>query len=158
MNYVAIEQLREKIQQETQQLIHCTQVWIKQGLFSIIARKGDYIYSYNLWVLNSNNDEQVVDTDEILSNNTLVNMPLGPQFYEELLKSLFPNSRGMKCYELYTLHLGIVKADIVAKNLKKLCAVWLSGTSEASSEENKRYSASGHWLLQRKSSKIEKLE
>jgi hypothetical protein len=111
---LAVEQLRKKIQQETRHLVHYAQERIKQDKHFILVRKGDFIYTYQLWVIYRN----FKDTFRgfcIRANDNLVATPLGPQFYEKLqqsmYRSLFPASRkveGMKCYELYTIHLELL--------------------------------------------------
>ncbi len=59
-------------------------------------------------------------------NSSLHNVPLGHRFYKELLRLLFPSqSQQMKCYELYTLYLGILPASIVSKNDRALIGLLL---------------------------------
>jgi hypothetical protein len=126
MDSLAVGQLREKIRQETRHLVHYSQERIKQGKHSILVRKGDFIYTYQLfWFISRNFKEFEFP---IHSNNDLATTPLGPQFYEKFqqyvnrsVNSLASRKvEGVKCYELYTIHLGIVRNDVVAKNNREL--------------------------------------
>ena len=69
--------------------------------------------------------EQVIE-QSIPTNENLHRTPLGHRFYKELLRWLFPSqSQQMKCYELYTLYLGILPAALVSKNDRALIAMML---------------------------------
>jgi hypothetical protein len=114
--------LSERLCCEIRQLAHFSQAQFKQGHLSCLFRKGDFLYSYQLWVEDGSGTKQIIPTGAILSNNNLVNTPLGQHYYLEFVRHLFPVF-DMKCYELYTLHLGIVRADIVTKNQQQLIAI-----------------------------------
>lgn len=59
------------------------------------------------------------------------NIPIGPQFYEELAKPFKEKKRSlMYFYELYTLHLGIVRADIVENNNNNLACNFANNRTE----------------------------
>jgi hypothetical protein len=99
-------------------------VQFKQGHLSFLVHKGDFLYSYRIWMVDNKGVEQIIPTvDAIAASKSLVDTPLGHDYYKEFIRYLFPKrTNEMKCYELYTLHLGIVCAEIVAKNHQQLIA------------------------------------
>lgn len=91
----------------------------------MLVRKNDFLYSYRLWVEDDEGVEQAIE-QSIPTNETLHKTPLGHRFYKELLRWLFPSqSQQMKCYELYTLYLGVLPAALVSRNDRALIAMLL---------------------------------
>jgi hypothetical protein len=134
------DHLHEKLCCETRRLVYYAQHQFKQGQLSLFFRKGDFLYSYRFWVEGYTGEEEVIQTGAITANDRLTKTPWGPRYYQRLIRELFPTreTSEMKCYELYTLHLGIVRADIVAKNLHHLIAKFV---------EHKVYSEDQEQLL-----------
>jgi len=101
---------------------------LSMGYYSMVMRSGDFQYSYRLWVEDDEGVEQSLE-QPILGGNQKTHYPHTPlshRFYKDLLRTLFPSqSPQMKCYELYTLYLGILPSALVSKNDRALVALLL---------------------------------
>eukprot|EP01113_Clastostelium_recurvatum_P003563 TRINITY_DN11557_c0_g1_i3.p1 TRINITY_DN11557_c0_g1~~TRINITY_DN11557_c0_g1_i3.p1 ORF type:complete len:813 (+),score=167.06 TRINITY_DN11557_c0_g1_i3:109-2439(+) len=97
---------------------------LAMGYTSMVMRSGDFQYSYRLWVEDDEGAEQPLD----LPRSQYPATPQSHKFYKDLLRAQYPSQLPqMKCYELYTLYLGILPAALVSKNDKALVALLLEG-------------------------------
>lgn len=79
-------------------------------------KAGDFQYSYRLWVEDSDGFE--VQLEQPIVQPGVTSPAAGSAaFYRELVKK---TPRGYKCYELYTLYLGILSVNVVANHERKL--------------------------------------
>jgi hypothetical protein len=119
------EKMVAKLKKHVWQLVHTAHEHLAMGYTAMMVRRSDFLYSYRLWVEDDEGVEQVLE-QSIPANPNLHNTPIGHRFYKELLRWSFPSqSQQMKCYELYTLYLGILPAALVSKNDRALIALLL---------------------------------
>jgi len=86
---------------------------LAQGYCSMLIKAGDFQYSYRLWI----EDIEGNDLPLPLEQNAPSYLPLNNTYYQELVKK---TKTGVKCYELYSLYLGVVSVNVVAKHDRKL--------------------------------------
>ncbi len=85
---------------------------LSQGYCSMLMKSGDFQYSYRLWIEDTEGIEVPLEQN-IAQQST----PLSSAYFKDLTKR---TSRGVKCYELYSLYLGMVSVNIVANHERTL--------------------------------------
>lgn len=97
---------------------------LSQGFTTMIAKAGDFQYSYLLWfedIDGTRLDPQRVRTDSVhaLFAESLQELqpssnPVGTQFYSDMVQQLFPTEKpgSVYCYELYMIHLALVPIEL----------------------------------------------
>lgn len=90
----------------------------------MLMKSGDFQYYYRLWVEKSKSKDN--EEDELVPD-TIVQpaVPLSSSFYKELVRK---TPGGFKCYELYTLYLGLVSVNMVASNARGLIQLLKTNT------------------------------
>jgi len=113
-------QMLETIKEQVWELVHTSHHYLDQGYTSMVVRKGDFLYSYRLWMEDDEGVEQIINQPILPKNYQL---PIGHRFFKEVLRTLFPSqsqAQQMKCYELFTLYLGVLPTVLVAKHDRAL--------------------------------------
>ncbi|XP_064625622.1 BLOC-3 complex member HPS1-like [Lineus longissimus] len=116
----ATNMIKEKIWQ----MVDWVQSKLTQGYVSMSKREGDFTYSYFLWFEDVSGSPLVIQQP---FQPYKVNIPPGViagNFYKEMIKTCFPNfvPRSVHCYEVMTVHVGLVPTDLVLKHCRKLAA------------------------------------
>jgi len=113
-NEEATKGMFELVTKKVWDLCHQAQKHLALGYCSMLMKSGEFQYSYRLWL--EDNDHAEVPFDQELVSPGSIFTP-GNAFYKDLVKR---TPRATKCYELYSLYLGILSVNIVASHERKL--------------------------------------
>jgi len=101
------------LQKQVWKMCYDAQQHLSLGYCTMLIRKTDFQYSYRLWIEDFEGNEIPLE-QPIVQNPT---DPLSPSFYTDLIKK----TRGAtKCYELYTLCIGMLSVSMVASHERSL--------------------------------------
>jgi hypothetical protein len=106
-----IVKLKTKKTKKVWDMCYQAQKHLSQGYSTMLIKSGDFQYSYRLWV------EDNEGNDVSVEHNLPSYLPLSNSYYQDLVKK---SKTGVKCYEIYSLYLGFVSVNMVARHDKKL--------------------------------------
>lgn len=123
----ATQLLKEKIWR----MMNWSQRKLHEGYFTVMAREGDYFYSYFLWFENN-----ITGAPEVIQKPYRPDSTAPPpgiltgNFYKYLIHKCFPSvvTTGVHCNELFMMHVGLVNSQYVAAHCRQMAAK-LSETS-----------------------------
>lgn len=98
-----VDLLKEKVWE----MCYLAQNRLAEGYSSMLVKSGEFQYSYHLWL--EDNEGYEVPIENPFTHNARA---LRSTFYRDLIKR---TPRASKCYELYTLYLGLVAVSTIAK-------------------------------------------
>eukprot|EP00003_Mantamonas_plastica_P000318 TRINITY_DN1029_c0_g2_i13.p1 TRINITY_DN1029_c0_g2~~TRINITY_DN1029_c0_g2_i13.p1 ORF type:complete len:870 (-),score=304.56 TRINITY_DN1029_c0_g2_i13:23-2632(-) len=96
-------------------MVYEAQKHLAQGYTSMLMKCGEFQYSYRLWMEDSEGNPLPLD-----QNQRLEFLVSNSESYKDLGKGLFPSMRGVRCFELYTLYLGILSCENVEAHNDRL--------------------------------------
>lgn len=95
---------------------------LSEGHHAMTMKSGAFQYSYRLWVEDMEGFELPFNHDQPFIAQR------GPQthkYYKKLVEHIFPSRSGLRCYELYTLYLGVLSVKSITHYDRNLVAILL---------------------------------
>jgi len=95
---------------------------LSEGHHAMTMKSGIFQYSYRLWVEDMEGFELPFNQEQQFIAQR------GPQthkFYKKLVEYIFPSRSGLRCYELYTLYLGVLSVKSITHYDRNLVAILL---------------------------------
>lgn len=116
----ATQLLKDKIWQ----MMSWAQMKLHQGYTTVMAREGDYVYSYFLWFENVSGDPEVIQKPYRPDSTAPPPGILTGNFYKYITHKCFPNNVGnaVYCNELFMMHVGLANSQYVASHCRQLAA------------------------------------
>ncbi|KAL6068015.1 hybrid polyketide synthetase [Balamuthia mandrillaris] len=122
------ESLRLKllVKEKVWDMVYLSQERLSEGYHSMLMKKGAFQYSYRLWMEDTEDFELPFSSDSAIVGGTLPSrLPQNHRYYTKITRRKFAGRGGVRCYELYTLYLGMLSVKTVLHHDRNLVSILL---------------------------------
>uniref|UniRef100_A0A7N9AMJ8 HPS1 biogenesis of lysosomal organelles complex 3 subunit 1 n=1 Tax=Mastacembelus armatus TaxID=205130 RepID=A0A7N9AMJ8_9TELE len=105
-------------------LVSTMRCFLRKGYSTVTLRDGDFYFCYFLWFENENGYKLEAGDIPILPDDSAPIGMLAWDYYRKLLRYKSKNHQGevVKCYELLTVHLGVIPTEIILQHCRQLAS------------------------------------
>uniref|UniRef100_A0A4W4E380 HPS1 biogenesis of lysosomal organelles complex 3 subunit 1 n=1 Tax=Electrophorus electricus TaxID=8005 RepID=A0A4W4E380_ELEEL len=110
------------IKNKVRDFVATTRRYLQKGYTTVTLRDGDYYFCYFLWFENETGYKlEVIDIPSLPDDSAPIGM-LAYNYYSKLLRFYSKNyhSEVVKCFELLTVHLGVIPTEYILQHCSQL--------------------------------------